>query len=294
MPPSSLRHLTPPHLLPFSKGCIWSRTRTLVKVRVHSRSGSRSRASVPASASSKSIFVVSRRRAINLQTAPFFVYLCGGQQHLNPAQAAEQSTSTQEVAYFAAGDPTLLAPFFRELAYRGVARVTTGSADGVQAVRVTYDTSEILYSDLLRVYFHHIDAADGGGQFKERGEQYAPAIWTAGNESYLKEADRALDLLAKSEVFGNKPTQPLAVKVYNSTPAVFTPSADDIRLGGKQLSEALKQSGRTSRLGDGKGKAGIWGYEEYCEARVCGYYVNAPRCQGTCRDYYVDGKLGLS
>ena len=36
------------------------------------------------------------------------------------------------------------------------------------------------------------------------------------------------------------------------------------------------------------------GYEEYCEARVCGYYVNAPRCQGTVRDYYVDGKLGLS
>ncbi|GHP07523.1 hypothetical protein PPROV_000626500 [Pycnococcus provasolii] len=292
MPPSSLPRLTPPHLLPFYKGCICSRTCTLVPRGVHS--GSRSCSRAPASASSKSIFVVSRRRAINLQTAPFFVYLCGGQQHLNPAQAAEQSTSTQEVAYFAAGNPTLLAPFFRELAYRGVTRVTTGSADGIQAVRVTYDTSEILYSDLLRVYFHHIDAADGGGQFKERGEQYAPAIWTAGNESYLKEANRALDLLAKSEVFGNKPTQPLAVKVYNSTPAVFTPSADDIRLGGKQLSEALKQSGRTSRLGDGKGKAGIWGYEEYCEARVCGYYVNAPRCQGTCRDYYVDGKLGLS
>ena len=88
------------------------------------------------------------------------------------ADAGERS---ERVAYFAAGDPKQLAPFFRALSYRGVLAANVGLAaspssdaanEVVEAVRVRYDPKRISFSDLLRVYFRRVDATDGGGQFK--------------------------------------------------------------------------------------------------------------------------------
>ena len=212
--------------------------------------------------------------------------LAGGAQ---PARAGEADARQ---AYFGAGDARQLAPSFRELAYRGVVRATVGEADGVEAVRVDYNPAEITFADLLRVYFRLVDANDGGGQFNERGPRFAPTIWCGGyTPDDPKEAARALNLLAESMVFGNRAGEALAVRVFEGRPASFEvdDAANAAPLVGKALVQARKKSGRFRKLDDG-----LWGFVEYCEKRVCGYYENAPRCQGTCRVYYPDGKLGLS
>ena len=67
--------------------------------------------------------------------------------------AATDAGNTIREAYFGAGDSEQLAPFFRDLGYRGVKSVSTGMADGREIVCVKYDPVRTPYSDLLRVYF---------------------------------------------------------------------------------------------------------------------------------------------
>ena len=102
------------------------------------------------------------------------------------AWGAEDAGGTaMAVAFFGAGDGRQLSPYFRDLSYRGVSSATVGLADGAkEVVRVTYDPSRTSFADLLRVYFRRVDAADGEGQFKERGERYAPCIYAPDKAAY--------------------------------------------------------------------------------------------------------------
>ena len=89
-----------------------------------------------------------------------------------------------------------------------------GLAEGVEVVRVVYDGARVPFSDLLRIYFRRVDARDAGGQFKERGARFAPAVWCGDGPSRdFEEAERVLALLGRSGVFGNDPTEPLAVRI---------------------------------------------------------------------------------
>ena len=130
------------------------------------------------------------------------------------AAMAAEDTGALRTAYFGAGDAKQLAPYFRSLSYRGVRSAAVGLAEGVEVVRVVYDSARVPFSDLLRIYFRRVDARDAGGQFKERGARFAPAVWCGDGPSRdFEEAERVLALLGRSGVFGNDPTEPLAVRI---------------------------------------------------------------------------------
>ena len=46
-----------------------------------------------------------------------------------------------------------------------------------QVVRIEYDAKHISYGDLLTLYWAAIDAADGEGQYCDRGAQFSPALY---------------------------------------------------------------------------------------------------------------------
>lgn len=56
-------------------------------------------------------------------------------------------------------------------------QVASGRTDHTETVQIVYDSSEVSYERLLRVYWHNVDPFDGLGQFCDRGDQYRPAIF---------------------------------------------------------------------------------------------------------------------
>ena len=165
---------------------------------------------------------------------------------LLPISRAAAQEEVIRRAYFGAGDAEQLAPFFRDLIYRGVKTATTGVADGkVEVVCVEYDQNRTPFSDLLRVYFRRVNAADGDGQFKERGEKYAPVIYAPDSEA-LMEAKKVVQLLEESGIYGGEKKQvvPLPVKLLDGLPGRFEANANQKLLKGDPLKKALKKSGR--------------------------------------------------
>nr|WP_234979170.1 peptide-methionine (R)-S-oxide reductase MsrB [Desulfococcus multivorans] len=63
-------------------------------------------------------------------------------------------------------------------------QVSSGSTDHLEAVQVVYDPGKISYTELLDVFWRHVDPTDAGGQFVDRGPQYRTAIF------YETEAER--------------------------------------------------------------------------------------------------------
>lgn len=55
--------------------------------------------------------------------------------------------------------------------------VSVGATFHCEAVQITYDPSEISYSELLDVFWRQIDPTDPGGQFADRGSQYRTAVF---------------------------------------------------------------------------------------------------------------------
>lgn len=56
--------------------------------------------------------------------------------------------------------------------------VSSGRTGAKEAVEITYDPAIVSYETLTRHLLRHIDPTDGGGQFCDRGDQYASAIYT--------------------------------------------------------------------------------------------------------------------
>lgn len=79
--------------------------------------------------------------------------------------------------------------------YSDVVSETTGHKE---AVLVTYDPSVLSYRHLLQFLIDHIDPTDADGQFADRGESYAPAIFYAMPE----EREIAEDVLAELDASG--------------------------------------------------------------------------------------------
>ncbi|MGF1552833.1 MAG: peptide-methionine (S)-S-oxide reductase MsrA [Paracoccaceae bacterium] len=61
-------------------------------------------------------------------------------------------------------------------------QVTYGDTGHYEAVRVTYDPSEVDYRTLADFFFRSVDPTDAGGQFCDRGESYRTAIFVEGEE----------------------------------------------------------------------------------------------------------------
>ncbi len=87
-------------------------------------------------------------------------------------------------------------------------QVSAGGTGHVETVQVHYDPSVISYDELLDAYWQMIDPTDNGGQFVDRGRQYRPIIFYAG-EAEKQAAERSRDRLAASGRF----KKPIVVEI---------------------------------------------------------------------------------
>ena len=87
----------------------------------------------------------------------------------------------------------MLAPTYRD--------VTGGRSGHLEVVRITYDPAQVSYETLLEVFWRNVDPLDGGGQFCDRGQSYATAIFTqTERQRKLAEASKTKIAATLSEV----------------------------------------------------------------------------------------------
>jgi methionine-S-sulfoxide reductase len=56
-------------------------------------------------------------------------------------------------------------------------QVSSGNTGHLEVVKVTYDTSQLSYDEVLDYFWRHVDPTRNDGQFCDRGNQYRPAIF---------------------------------------------------------------------------------------------------------------------
>jgi len=99
------------------------------------------------------------------------------------------------------------------LPYPTYEQVCSGTTGHVEALKIEFDEHTISYETLLTLFWRSIDPTDGGGQFYDRGSQYAPVIYYL-NDSQKLAAERSKALLAASKRF----TQSIAVEIRPAMP----------------------------------------------------------------------------
>lgn len=86
--------------------------------------------------------------------------------------------------------------------------VCSGNTGHYEAVKITYDPSQISYESLLDTFWKQIDPTDPIGQFADKGEQYRTAIF------YHDEEQREKAEASKAELEGSgKFSEPIATKI---------------------------------------------------------------------------------
>jgi methionine-S-sulfoxide reductase len=96
--------------------------------------------------------------------------------------------------------------------------VSAGNTGHVEVIEITYDPTKVAYEKLLTIFLENIDPTDGGGQFADRGSQYAPVIFYA-DASEKTAAEKALAAIAPKFA-----PAPIEVKLRAS--AAFYPAED--------------------------------------------------------------------
>lgn len=76
----------------------------------------------------------------------------------------------------------------------------------LEAVQVTYDPRVVAYRTLVDYHLRHIDPFDAGGQFCDRGQSYAAAIFAANADEW---ADAKASLAEAEKVLGRKIATPV-------------------------------------------------------------------------------------
>lgn len=76
-------------------------------------------------------------------------------------------------------------------------QVVAGGTGHLEAVRITYDPSEVSYEDLLTAFWSSVDPTDPGGQFCDRGESYQTAIFVA-DDVERQQAEASKEAAAKA------------------------------------------------------------------------------------------------
>jgi len=95
-------------------------------------------------------------------------------------------------------------------------QVSSGNSGHTEAVKVSFDANRISYADILDYFWRHIDPTRSDGQFCDRGSQYRPAIFYAG-ETQQREA-----LASEKSIAASKPfPEPLKVEIIAATEFYF-------------------------------------------------------------------------
>jgi peptide-methionine (S)-S-oxide reductase len=116
---------------------------------------------------------------------------------------ATSASAANKTAVFAGGCFWSVEKFFE--ATPGVVAAVSGYSGGasanptyenhpghLEAVKVTYDPARISYTQLVDVFYHHIDPTDPTGQICDKGPSYRTAVFTANaDERSIAEAAKA-------------------------------------------------------------------------------------------------------
>ena len=129
-------------------------------------------------------------------------------------------------------------------------QVSKGGTGHLEAVRVDYDPARISYPQLLDVFWRNVDPLDGGGQFCDRGRQYATAIFVS--DAALRQlAEASKRKLDESKRFD----RPIATEILEAGP--FYPAEeyhqDYARKNPLRYRYYRNSCGRDARL------AAVWG-----------------------------------
>ena len=139
-------------------------------------------------------------------------------------------------------------------------QVVRGGTGHYEAVEITYDPDQISYETLLDLFFRSVDPTDAGGQFCDRGQSYATAIFVS--NSAERAAAKAAVAKAQSAL-GKKVVTPIldagpfyAAEKYHQD---YYKKRDIVvtRFGPKSKAEAYKRY-RKACGRDAKVKA-LWG-----------------------------------
>ena len=82
------------------------------------------------------------------------------------------------------------------------AEVSSGRSGHVEAVQIRYYSEKITFEELLGIFWRQIDPTDPGGQFADRGPQYATAVFYH-DEAQRTAAAESRDALDRSGRFDN-------------------------------------------------------------------------------------------
>ena len=91
--------------------------------------------------------------------------------------------------------------------------VSAGGTGHLESIEVRFDPSKITYAQILNVFWRQIDPTDDGGQFADRGSQYASAIFF-GNEEQRRIAEASKNALEATRWFD----KPIATKIVPAGP----------------------------------------------------------------------------
>lgn len=86
--------------------------------------------------------------------------------------------------------------------------VSSGDTGHVEAVQVLYDPDRTSYEELLDVFWSHVDPTDAGGQFVDRGSQYATGIFYH-DEEQKRLAEKSREALENSGRFDKPVVTPI-------------------------------------------------------------------------------------
>lgn len=203
-------------------------------------------------------------------------------------RAADSAT-----ALFAGGDPRYLQAIFA--ARPGVVETSVGRVGGGRAVRVVYDPAQVSYKKLLGLYWRNTDPTDGGGQFRERGADYRPAIYVASDDE-RKMAETSSRMLAFSGIYGQGVPRgyvELKTAVLDAAGLSFRPSSPEDGDGDGELvgpGGAAEPAFKKAWAASGRAKFFDDKFKPIkttaCEGKVCGfvYFPCTPEngCSAVC------------
>ena len=92
--------------------------------------------------------------------------------------------------------------------------VSAGGTGYREAVQITFDPNLVSYEQLLTAFWHSVDPTDAGGQFCDRGESYATAIFVNDDsqrqlaESSKRETEASLGKKIATPIEAAKPFFP--------------------------------------------------------------------------------------
>lgn len=90
-------------------------------------------------------------------------------------------------------------------------QVSAGNSGHIEVVKITYDSSELNFSQILDYFWRHIDPTRNDGQFCDTGSQYRPAIF------YQNNIQRQQAILSTQEIKKTKPfTDPIKVELIEA------------------------------------------------------------------------------